>query len=194
VTSTAEQISAAALRILEKEGAAAVSMRRVASAVGITPMAIYHHFEDRAALLTSVVDREFAKLEADFFSSDKLTGEPGADIRRIVDAYVRYALERPRIFDYVFAEERAGARRYPEDFRAGRSPTVTRLAEVLCAGMDAGRLEREDEWEVAIHVWAHVHGYVMLYRAGRFNLAEKSFRALLKRSVGRLLHGLETSV
>jgi hypothetical protein len=60
--------------------------------------------------------------------------------------------------------------------------------------MHAGRLEREDEWEVAIHVWAHVHGYVMLYRAGRFNLAEKSFRALLKRSVGRLLHGLETSV
>ena len=36
-------------------------MRRVAEAVGITPMAIYHHFPNRDSLLNSVTDREFAK-------------------------------------------------------------------------------------------------------------------------------------
>jgi hypothetical protein len=56
-TATAERVAEEALRILEKEGENAVSMRRVAQAVGITPMAIYHHFPNREALLDFVVDR-----------------------------------------------------------------------------------------------------------------------------------------
>ena len=47
---TADAIRAAALRILETEGPEAVSLRRVATAVGITPMAIYHHFASREAM------------------------------------------------------------------------------------------------------------------------------------------------
>jgi AcrR family transcriptional regulator len=34
----------------------------IADALGITPMAIYHHFPSRDALLTMITDREFAKL------------------------------------------------------------------------------------------------------------------------------------
>ena len=59
---TAEKIAGVALAILEKDGAEAVTMRRVAEAVGITPMAIYHHFPDRQVMLTFITDREFDKL------------------------------------------------------------------------------------------------------------------------------------
>ena len=59
---TADRIAQIALTILENEGPEAVSMRRVAEAVGITPMAIYHHFPSREALLNTITDREFAKL------------------------------------------------------------------------------------------------------------------------------------
>ena len=58
---TSERIAKAALLILEAEGPEAVSMRRVAQAVGITPMAIYHHFPNRESLLDSITDREFEK-------------------------------------------------------------------------------------------------------------------------------------
>jgi len=44
---TAEQIAKVVLEILESEGPEAVSMRRIAHAVGVTPMAIYHHFPNR---------------------------------------------------------------------------------------------------------------------------------------------------
>ena len=59
---TADRIANVALTILENEGPEAVSMRRVAEAVGVTPMAIYHHFPSREALLNTITDREFAKL------------------------------------------------------------------------------------------------------------------------------------
>jgi AcrR family transcriptional regulator len=59
---TAERIAAEASAILRAEGADAVSMRRVASAVGITPMAIYRHFPNREALLRAVAARGWATL------------------------------------------------------------------------------------------------------------------------------------
>jgi AcrR family transcriptional regulator len=57
---TADRIAAEASAILRAEGADAVSMRRVASAVGITPMAIYRHFPNREALLRAVAARGWA--------------------------------------------------------------------------------------------------------------------------------------
>ncbi len=44
-------IVATARRILETEGVAALSMRRVAKEVGTTPMALYHHVRDKDELL-----------------------------------------------------------------------------------------------------------------------------------------------
>ena len=39
-------------------------------------------------------------------------------------------------------------------------------------------------------LWAHSHGLVALYRAGRFSYDERSFRAFHDASLGRLLDGL----
>ncbi|QKV93212.1 TetR/AcrR family transcriptional regulator [Streptomyces sp. NA02950] len=50
-----ETIVATARRILEEEGAAALSMRRLAKEVGSTPMALYRHVRDKDELLQLVL-------------------------------------------------------------------------------------------------------------------------------------------
>ena len=174
--STAERIARVALAMLEKQGPEAVSMRRVAERVGITPMAIYHHFPNREALLNTITDREFRKLLS-HIESHPLEGTLENRLAAVIAGYVDYAFLRPRIFDYVFTRVRPDARRFPKDFRARRSPTLNPIADMLAAEMEA--------------LWAHVHGYVMLYRGGRIDLSEKEFRKLVDRSIGRLLHGLK---
>ena len=188
--STSERISQATLVILEAEGAEAVSMRRVADAVGITPMAIYHHFPNREVLLNSITNREFATFLS-YIERRPMRGSHEMQLISAMEAYIDYAFERPRIFDYVFAEPRPGARRYPDDFRARRSPTLNPIADAVSAAMRAGVLRKDDTWEVALELWAVTHGYVALYRAGRFNLPEKEFRALVRRALRRLIHGLK---
>ena len=188
--STAERIARVALAMLEKEGPEAVSMRRVAQAVGITPMAIYHHFPNREALLNTITDREFRKLLS-HMKSHPVEGTLENRLAAVIEGYVDYAFARPCIFDYVFTRVRPDARRFPKDFRARRSPTLNPIADMLAAEMEAGLLKKDDVWEVAFALWAHVHGYVMLYRGGRIDLSEKEFRKLLDRSIGRLLHGLQ---
>src|SRR5579883_2390330 len=104
---------------------------------------------------------------------------------------MEYALSRPRLFDYVFGKPRKEARRFPDDFRARRSPTLNPLADAVAAWMQAGAMREDDVWEVTLELWAHAHGYLTLYRAGRFNLSPEEFKALVHRSMKRLFRGLE---
>jgi len=187
---TAGRIVEEALNILEKKGENGVSMRRVAQAVGITPMAIYHHFPSREALLNFVVDREFTKFLG-YIQARPMRGSIVSRLMSCMDSYMDYAFDRPCIFDYVFSQPRPNARRYPDDFHARRSPTLNPIADLVEQAMEAGLLKRYDIWEIALQLWAHTHGYVALYRAGRFHLSEEEFRALVRRSIRRMIHGLE---
>jgi AcrR family transcriptional regulator len=53
---TMQRIAAAALSVADERGASGFTMRAVADAVGVTPMALYHHVEDKAALVALLVD------------------------------------------------------------------------------------------------------------------------------------------
>src|SRR5881296_2346778 len=90
---TGEHIAQVALEILEAEGAEAVSMRRIASAVDITPMAIYHHFPNREALLNFITDREFSRL-LEYIQARPVRGNLEARLIGIMDGYLDYALAR----------------------------------------------------------------------------------------------------
>ncbi|MFI9604542.1 TetR/AcrR family transcriptional regulator [Streptomyces sp. NPDC052043] len=57
-----EEILDAALAVADERGLEAVSMRAVADRVGVTPMALYRHVEDKAALLDGMVGRLLAAL------------------------------------------------------------------------------------------------------------------------------------
>ena len=187
---TEQRIARIALGILEKEGPEAVTMRRIAGAAGITPMAIYHHFANRDELLSSIVDKEFQEFLG-YVRRMPPSSSMETDITHIMDAYVDYASTRPHIFDYIFSKPRPGARRFPEDFRERRSPTLNPVADTVAKWMKRGKLKQDDVWEVAMQLWAHAHGYVMLYRGGRFSLSQGEFKQLLNRSMKRMLHGLK---
>ena len=49
-----------AIEISQAEGEKGLTMRRVADACDVTPMALYHHVENKEALLTAIVDRVVA--------------------------------------------------------------------------------------------------------------------------------------
>lgn len=187
---TAERIVAAATRILEREGAAQVTMRRVASAVGVSAMAIYRHFPNREALLHRVVDETFAKMSARWAAP---AGDRDFRTRlvELSDHYLDFAFEHPHAFDYMYSSRREDARRFPEDFRARRSPTANVLADLVEQGMSSGFLRRDDVWDVTMALWAHGHGLIYLYRGGRFSYSAKQFREFYHASLLRTLRGLQ---
>jgi len=185
---TRERIAAAALSILSEEGASAVTMRRVAAAAGVTPMATYRHYPSREALLNAVVDNVSEELGRDW----EKRGEGGDFEHRaaeLLDAFLDFALGSPAVYTLVMTDRRAGARRFPADFRGGGSPTFTPMVRVVEQGMAEGELRSDDPLEATLAITAQAQGLVQLYLGGRIGCSEEEFRALCKRSVGRVLNG-----
>lgn len=186
---TADRIAKAARRLLDREGADAVTMRRVAAAVGITPMAIYRHYPSRAALLNALADKGFEELAARL-AGKRLSGEIEERLTTLTGIYLDHALQNPRIFELMFLKPREGARRYPRDFKAGRSPTANMLAKVVQEGIESGHLRKDDPWEVVFEMGALSHGLIMLFLGGRVGGTRRQFRALYDRSFRRYIHGI----
>ena len=185
----ATEIREIALRILEKEGADAVSMRRVAKAAKITPMAIYHYFVSREALLQDVANAEFDKHVARL-QSLHAASNPETRLAQIMDSFLDYAIEHPRVYDYVFTNPRPGARRYPDDFQTRKSPTFNLLMDAVSAAIKTGAFRKENVFEISLTIAAHSQGLITLYRGGRFTSSEKEFRQLCKKSFSLVLDGL----
>jgi AcrR family transcriptional regulator len=187
---TRAAILAAAMRLLEKGGQEAVTMRRVAKAVGVTAMAIYHHFPDRDALLRALADVESDRIGA-LFGSWPARGSPVRRLQKMAESHVDYAFARPRLFAFLFLQDRPDVRRFPTDFRDRRSPMLNRVADTVAEAMVGGALREDDFWEVAVDLWAFVHGHLALYLGGRFAYSEPEFRAFFRRSLNRFLRGLK---
>lgn len=186
---TAERILRAARALFERGGAESVSMRAVAKAVDITPMAIYRHFPNREALLQRISDDSFQEI-ARHWSARNDGSDVIARLLAVQRIYLDYALAHPHLFDHAFSMRREHARRYPEDFRARRSPTLNVVADVVLEAQQAGRLRAGDAWDIAMTLWAHTHGLIALYRAGRFSYDEREFRRFYEASLQRLLDGI----
>lgn len=186
---TAARIISAARALLDSEGAEAVTMRRVAQAVGITAMAIYRHYPNREGLLNALADRGFAELAAEL-AAKTFTGSIEVRLAKMADIYVDHALSNPRLFELMFLNPRAGARRYPQDFKAGRSPTANLMVQVIREGMASGYFREDDAWEIVFEMGALSHGLIMLYLGGRMDAAPADFRELYQRSFRRYIHGI----
>ena len=189
MTDTRARITAATRRILEAEGAGAVSMRRIAAECGLSAMAPYWHFPNREALLEETCQAAFEEVAAEWRAAGG-RDDPVAELRAATDLLIDFALSRPRLYDYLFTAPRPGARRYPDDFAAGRSPTLNVLIDALTRGMRAGSLRADDPVGVALTLAAQLHGLIALHHGGRIGVPDDEFRALCHRNLERILDGI----
>lgn len=164
-------------------------MRSVATAVGITPMAIYRHYPGRAALLNALADQGFAEVAA-LLKKRRSSGKAEQRLLKMLDIFVDHALENPRLFELMFLKPRQGARRFPPDFKAGKSPTAGQVVETVRDGMRSGEFRQDDPWEVGFEIGALSHGLIALYLGGRVDATQTSFRALYRRSFRRYIQGI----
>jgi AcrR family transcriptional regulator len=175
--STAERIARAARRLLDKEGVEAVTMRRVAAAVGITAMAVYRHYTDRKGLLNALADEGFREL-AGRLAAVRQTGSIEERLTRTLDVNV------------MFLSPREGARQFPRDFAAGKSPTANQFAELVREAIAAGYFRETDVWAVVFETGALWQGLMMLYLGGRVSMSQARFRTYCHEALRRYMDGI----
>ncbi|MFE0375281.1 TetR/AcrR family transcriptional regulator [Streptomyces inhibens] len=185
---TAERIADAALDILVGEGPEAVSMRRVAEAVGVTPMAIYRHYPNREALLRAVAADSLQELGAQWAA--RQDPDPVTRIYGLLTDFLDFALGRPNLYLFLMAERREQAPHFPEDVHSGETLACGVIVTAVEQGMREGTLKPDDPLEVALALTAPAQGLVQRYLGGRIAMPESEFRALCRRTTERILHGI----
>ncbi|NRP89104.1 Tetracycline repressor protein class A [Ensifer adhaerens] len=92
-----ESILSEALSILNADGLDGLSMRALATRVGINPMTIYHHFKDRDGLIKSLAEWVYANVAA------PETGDAHARARSLLTAYYAKVVLYPALTLAIFA-------------------------------------------------------------------------------------------
>ncbi|WP_214320010.1 TetR/AcrR family transcriptional regulator [Nonomuraea sediminis] len=118
------RIVAAAIDLIEREGADAVSMRRIAAELGVGVMSLYNHVPNKDALLNGVAESVLSEIE--------FTDDPDADwkdrVRMQARAFRQIAHHYPRCTMLVVS------RQLHSD--AGLLPVERALATLRSAGFD----------------------------------------------------------
>jgi AcrR family transcriptional regulator len=153
-------------RILSRDGAAALSLRRLATATGTSTMAVYTLFGDKNGLLAAMYRAGFERLgAAEVAAVDGVTDPLGA-LAELGYAYRRAALANPHLYDLMFGRPVAAFEPDAAD-KAVADATFRPLVEAVQRCLDAGVLVGGDPERIAFYLWAVTHGMVSLELAGQ---------------------------
>jgi AcrR family transcriptional regulator len=187
---TREAIARAARDILVAEGLHSVSLRRVASSLGVTAPALYAHVVDKRDLLQGIVEREIDTLLERFRSVG--VSDPIERLEQMAVSYVEYGLQNPDLFRAMFLFR-------PEltaEPSADRPALGSRIHEAFVDGVrkahQAGALDDGDPQLAALTIWTTAHGVITTLLSGPpldIDLKNKLCDAAIKASMTGLRHG-----
>jgi AcrR family transcriptional regulator len=177
--------------LFETADAEAVSIRAIGQRVGVTAPSIYRHFPDKETLIREVCRRGFDRLDEVMVLRSSQVEDPLEKIHAMAIGYADFALGNPGQYRVLLMSPNiehhhespatltespatlteSPATHTPPSIQAvldqrGDSHTEMAGIQMLCdavtEAMDRGRLRRNDPLELALLLWAAVHGIVSL--------------------------------
>ena len=156
-------ILGAAVQLLRTEGASGLTVRNVAARAGCSTTGVYTWFGGKNGLVDAIYVDGFDSFDAALAAVDGEVGPTWLVNRGL--AYRRWALSHPTEYQVMFT-------RIVPDYEPGDQVRARGLrsfashVESIRAVQTAGHLVGPNTEAVAYHVWATIHGHVMLELAG----------------------------
>jgi AcrR family transcriptional regulator len=150
-------LDAAAELMAEKGELDAISLRSIASRAGVSPTAVYRHFDDHLHLLREAVERCWSQFAAHLLEGVAAHDDPYDRLRGAGDAYVRFAMSEPGKYRVLFSNR--------IDLGMQRVMAGAVAFELLVDLVAAVLRDRGDDRDprfvaVLVHTW--IHGIVDL--------------------------------
>ena len=175
VSDVREQLVEAGMRVLERDGMAALSARKLAAETGTSTMAVYTHFGGMTGLIDAIASETFVRFTAALTEVEQ-TGDPVADFFVMGVHYREFALANPQRYQMMFGTSADSLDRHHADLtvtgsasdRAEFAVSFEALLEVVRRMIGAGRIRDDGASVVAGRLWCITHGAVLLEIAGFF--------------------------
>jgi len=134
---TKQAVVGRALALGDAEGLDAITYRRLATELGVTPMALYWHFKNKEELLAGLADQVWSEIDTDV----DLTAEWHLQLRRLLESLLSVLRAHPCASQLLLAGEKQSD--------AALVATETALAVLRRGGFDpdhAAEVARSSLW------------------------------------------------
>ncbi len=184
---TREELLREASRVVGEQGVFALSMRKLASSVGISPTAIYRHFHDKDELVSQLVLHSFRHFGF-YLKESERSKKPLLRFRRIAQRYFDFSQEHENEYRLIFMTdgELLGFERLDEDQVQEVSSTFEMLVARVKECQDAGLFLPEDPRLLAAIAWSAFHGLASLLMTGSLGVSNAEAQKIASFQMQRL--------
>jgi AcrR family transcriptional regulator len=130
-----EDLITAAERILDGETLEAITVRRLAGEIGVTPGNFYNHFTNLDELLAYVAGNKMRAMSAQVEAARARHRKPLLRIKAAARTFVRFAFEAPQAHRLMFGQRVAALSKYPVFFDAAEDAFERLVAELYGPGI-----------------------------------------------------------
>ena len=176
----------AGIKILSKEGAGGLSLRKVAKQAGVSHSAPYAHFTDKQSLIAAISTEGFKQLYTELDAAIlSYPSDPRQQLMESAWAYVQFAINNTDAFKIMFSGVLEKERDYPSFVEISHK-TFERVVDIVKSCQEAGVLRPVPPEIMAVAVWGQLHGIISLILEGqvshvvldRFSIREIVFFAM----------------
>ncbi|MDB5450108.1 MAG: transcriptional regulator, TetR family, partial [Phenylobacterium sp.] len=170
--------------LFAEKGPDAVTMRQLASELGVSPMTPYRYFKDKDDILAAVRANGFDRFAEALETARASAKGARAKGAAVGEAYIDFAFEHPHTYKLMFDLNQPHEKDYPELVRAGLRARETMSAWVK--DMAAEGLLTGDPVQIGAMFWAAAHGAIVLELAGKLpHGAARSLHHMINTTLGR---------
>jgi AcrR family transcriptional regulator len=180
-----------ALRTIQQDGVDALTLRTIGVRLGVSRTALYRHFTDKRALLSSVATEGFRLLTERLLNAWKAGGIRGFNAMGV--AYIRFAMGNPSHYRVMFGGFVDDGPR-DDDLMRESTAAFQALVDAIVALQQEGAVRKDDALQLAQFIWAVVHGVSMLIIDGQLAHHRAPIDDLIQFAVERINTGVARSL
>jgi AcrR family transcriptional regulator len=173
-----QDIVRVAIELGTELGEDGLTMRGIASRLGVSATALYQHFDGKSSILRAI---RFHGLEAmnDCLQAAFRNEDPMEAIRDCVARYVEFGRANPWLYGVLFVKGEVDYESLGDEERATVSFPQDKLSECFAKAKTAGKIKADvDEKSAPFVLWSAAHGLTCLSISGRISDKHPSFPAV----------------
>jgi AcrR family transcriptional regulator len=177
-------ISSAARAIVQKEGWEALTIRKVADAIGYSAPTIYEFFEDKSALLYEVMEIGYGEWLEDIQKATQSKKSKEGFVNAVADATWEFAFKKKELYLLMHSLPAIpfGTEKAPKNARA--------IYQHIFDGLQRYKVTFHDP-EIAVEmIWATMHGWISLTLTGRIKGGRKRAEGIFFEAIELLTRNL----
>jgi len=154
------------LTLIERSGAAALSLREVAKHAHVSHMAPYVCFRNKSELLSSIAAAGFGLLRKRLGSAAaNCNGSPAEKFLASGLAYVQFSRRHPQLVSLMFGGL-IPTERQSIELTSARGSAFSDLTAIVESAIGSGQFRRADPTAIAFAGWSIAHGFAQLALGG----------------------------